>query len=36
VRVEHQGEHAELMAALNQVGFRVVRNHLAMRRKMSD
>ncbi len=36
VRVEHPGEHVELMAALDQVGFCVVRNHLAMRRKIND
>lgn len=35
VRVEHQGEHQELVQELQQVGFRVVRNHLAMRRKTS-
>ena len=36
VRVEHQGEHRELMLALEQAGFRVLRNHLAMRRKIGD
>jgi hypothetical protein len=34
VRVEHQGEHRELVQALEAVGFRVLRNHLAMRYKM--
>lgn len=36
VRVDHQGEHTEMMAALERAGFRVVRNHLAMRRKISE
>jgi ribosomal protein S18 acetylase RimI-like enzyme len=36
VRVEHQGEHRELISALEQAGFRVVRNHLAMRRKIGE
>jgi hypothetical protein len=35
VRVEHQGEHCELVQALEAVGFRVLRNHLAMRYKIS-
>lgn len=30
-RVEHQGEHRELVQALEAAGFRVLRNHLAMR-----
>jgi ribosomal protein S18 acetylase RimI-like enzyme len=34
VRVEHQGEHRELVQALEAVGFRVLRNHLAMRYKI--
>ena len=36
VRVEHQGEHRELMLVLEQAGFKVLRNHLAMRRKIGD
>jgi GNAT superfamily N-acetyltransferase len=35
VRVEHQGEHRELVQALEAAGFRVLRNHLAMRYKIS-
>ncbi len=35
VRVEHQGEHRELIQALEGVGFRVLRNHLAMRYKVT-
>lgn len=35
VRVEHQGEHSELVQALEAVGFRVLRNHLAMRHKIA-
>jgi hypothetical protein len=35
VRVEHQGEHRELIWALEAVGFRVLRNHLAMRFKIT-
>lgn len=35
VRVEHQGEHHALVEALQAVGFRVVRNHLAMRYKLN-
>lgn len=35
IRVEHQGEHCELVEALEAVGFRVVRNHLAMRYKIN-
>lgn len=35
VRVEHQGEHRELVQALEAAGFRVVRNHLAMRYKIA-
>lgn len=34
VRVDHQGEHLELMSALQDAGFRMVRNHLAMRRRV--
>lgn len=34
VRVEHQGEHRELIQALETAGFRVLRNHLAMRYKI--
>lgn len=36
VRIEHQGEHTQMMAALARSGFQVVRNHLAMRRKISE
>ena len=35
VRVEHQGEHRELVQALEAAGFRMVRNHLAMRQKLN-
>lgn len=35
VRVEHQGEHRELVQALEAAGFRMVRNHLAMRFKLT-
>lgn len=35
VRVEHQGEHRELVQALEAAGFRVMRNHLAMRYKIA-
>jgi ribosomal protein S18 acetylase RimI-like enzyme len=35
VRVEHQGEHRELVQALEASGFRVMRNHLAMRYKIA-
>ncbi len=35
VRIEHQGEHRELVQALEAAGFRMVRNHLAMRYKIS-
>lgn len=35
VRVEHQGEHRDLIAALEAAGFRAVRNHLAMRYKLN-
>jgi ribosomal protein S18 acetylase RimI-like enzyme len=34
VRVEHQGEHRELVQALEEAGFRTLRNHLAMRCKV--
>jgi hypothetical protein len=36
VRVEHQGEHRELVRALEEAGFRTLRNHLAMRCKVSN
>lgn len=36
VRVEHQGEHRELIQALETAGFRVLRNHLAMRYKIGS
>jgi ribosomal protein S18 acetylase RimI-like enzyme len=35
VRVEHQGEHGELVEALQAAGFRMVRDHLAMRYKVA-
>lgn len=35
VKVEHQGEHHELIAALQEAGFRVARNHLAMRQTLN-
>ncbi|HSN76857.1 MAG TPA: GNAT family N-acetyltransferase [Anaerolineae bacterium] len=35
VRVEHQGEHRELVQVLEAIGFRVLRNHLAMRYKIT-
>lgn len=34
VRIEHSGEHPQLLEALSTAGFRVLRNHLAMRRKL--
>ena len=36
VRVEHSGDHREMREAFQAAGFRVVRNHLAMRRKMQE
>jgi len=36
IRVEHQGEHVEMMDALANAGFRVVRNHLSMRLKIDQ
>ncbi len=36
VRVQHQGEHRELIQALEAAGFRIVRNHLAMRCKIGN
>lgn len=35
IRVEHQGEHREMIEGLQQAGFRLVRNHLSMRRKLN-
>lgn len=35
IRVEHQGEHREMVDALQQTGFRLVRNHLSMRKKLN-
>ena len=35
VRVEHPGEHLEMVEALDAAGFRLVRNHLSMRKKLN-
>lgn len=35
IRVEHQGEHRQMIEALQQAGFRLVRDHLAMRQKLN-
>ena len=35
IRVEHPGEHREMIDALQQAGFRLVRNHLSMRQKLN-
>jgi ribosomal protein S18 acetylase RimI-like enzyme len=35
VRIEHQGEHRELVQTLEAAGFRILRNHLAMRYKVN-
>lgn len=35
VRIEHSGEHPQMIEALHAVGFHLVRNHMAMRRKMA-
>lgn len=34
VTIDHFGEHPELLDALQEVGFSVVRNHLTMRKKL--
>lgn len=35
IRVEHQGEHRQMIEALQQAGFRLIRNHLSMRLKLN-
>lgn len=35
IRVEHQGEHREMIDGLRQAGFRLIRNHLSMRLKLN-
>jgi ribosomal protein S18 acetylase RimI-like enzyme len=35
VRVEHQGEHHQLIEALQEAGFQLQRNHLAMRKQVT-
>lgn len=34
IRVEHQGEHREMIDGLQKAGFRLIRNHLSMRQKL--
>jgi hypothetical protein len=35
IRIEQYGDHPELIDAVRRAGFTIVRNHLAMRKKMS-
>lgn len=35
IKIEQQGDHPELVTALQRAGFAIVRHHLAMRKKMS-
>jgi len=36
VEVTHPGEHQEMIEALQQAGFQITRNHLAMRKRLSQ
>lgn len=36
IRVEHSGEHQEMLEALQEAGFGVIRDHLSMRKKISS